>query len=554
MNKKRKTIHVSDKNYMSEALDFVRQSMEEFKIPSSLLLKNELLTEEIILSFVKNGAENMPLDICVRKGLTDVHIHIEAPGSKIDTLTLGGLSLSDINETDMDDPALENAIRAIVINAVGKKVKYSFENGINSVSIAAGKAERSSLVLTLCALVLGILAGLLLNFVLPGWLSDGICSYVLEPVKTMFMNALRIIIGPVVFFAIVTCLSQFRNLAELGKVGVKVLGMYVLTTAIAAVISLVFSKLLHPGAWGAGLGTAVTQSVAINTDADTSILSTIINIVPDNFVRPFLESNTLQLIFLATICGIAVGAAGEYSKKLAGLFEALSELFLTVTTMISKFIPLAAFCSVVLMIVNLKVETLTSLFGMIGTFFICIGCMILTYGLLLMLIGHISPLVFFRKAREAMLTSFALSSSSASMPTSLRVCTGKLGISPKIASFSIPLGAIINMDGTTIVLIVMSLFLARMYAVPVPESVMISFIFTVFMLSLGSPGVPSAALVCLGIAIEHIHVPIEALGVVIAIFPFIDMFTTMNNITGDIAVTTIVAKTEGMLDLDKYYD
>lgn len=552
MKKVRKTVNVSDDNYMSEALDFVRQSMQQFKIPSSLLLKAELLTEELILSFVKYGAEDMPLEICVKKRLGDVHVNIEAPGKKIDALVLGGISVSDISNPDMDEPALENAIRSIVINAMGKKVKYAFDNGINSVSIAVGKAERSFLILTLYALVLGIIAGLIINFLLPGWLSDGICNYALIPVKTMFMNALKIIIGPVVFFSIVTCFSQFNNLSELGKVGAKVMGMYVMTTTIAAMISFAFSELLHPGNWGAGLGTAVTQTVAINTETDTSILSTIINIIPDNFVKPFLESNTLQLIFLGVICGIAVGALRENSKKLAWVFESLNELFLTITTMISKFIPLAAFCSVVLMIVDLSAETFVSLLGMIGTFFICLGCIMLIYGLLIMLIGHLSPVMFFRKVREAMITSFVLSSSSASIPTSMKVCTNKLGVSPKIASFSIPLGSTINMDGTTIVLIVMGLFLARMYAIPVSGATMASFIFTVILLSLGSPGVPSAALVCLGIAIEHLGVPIEALGMVIAIYPFIDMFTTMNNITGDIAVATIVAKSEGMLDLDMY--
>ena len=151
-----------------------------------------------------------------------------------------------------------------------------------------------------------------------------------------------------------------------------------------------------------------------------------------------------------------------------------------------------------------------------------------------------------------MLTSFSLASSSAAMPTNLSICENKLGISNKVCSFSIPLGATINMDGTSAHLAIASMFLARMYGISVPTSMLFSVLFTILMLSIGTPGVPGASFVCLGVLLTQIGVPIEALGIVMGVDALLDMLRTMSNTTGDMAVTLIVAKSEGLVDLDMY--
>ncbi|MCR5651204.1 MAG: dicarboxylate/amino acid:cation symporter [Lachnospiraceae bacterium] len=524
----------------------------EPRIPFQLI-STQLLAEEVIVALKNHGTDDMNINIFIRKKLGDVHIDVDAPGRPIDTAVIDKAGTEDIidPESNMDDPALERAIRAIILKAQGERLKYSHSEGINYISIAAGKAERSSLILTTYALIAGIAAGLILKFVFPAAASDILCRYALDPVKTMFMNALKIIIGPVIFFSIVTCLSQFKNLTELGRIGVKVMGMYLMTTLAAAALAVVLSSVFSPGTWGAGLSTA-TQAVEVDTSPDTSLLSTIINIVPDNFLKPFLQSDTLQLIFLAVLCGLAVGAVGKYSARLSSLLEALNELFLTITAMISRLIPVAAFCSVALMVVQLGGEMLLSLLGFIGCFLCAVFCMLTVYGILIFLAGRLNPVTFYKKAREGMLTSLALSSSSAAMPTNMRICTDRLGISPKLASFSIPLGATVNMDGATMFLIICGLFLAKMYAVPVTASTVASLIITVIMLSLGAPGVPGAGIVCLGVVLAHLGVPLEAVGLVIAVNPFTDMLSTMNNTTGDMAVTVIIARIEGMLDREVY--
>ncbi len=329
--------------------------------------------------------------------------------------------------------------------------------------------------------------------------------------------------------------------------------MYFLTTIFAIVIGIGVFSLISPGEWGFALSERVEAApVTMETDVVYGILPMLVDIVPSNFLSPFLESNTLQLIFLAVLCGIAVGMIGQYSSVLIQLFEACNSLFLTITAIIAKFIPVAVFASVVLMVADLGGDSLLSVLSASLTVIFALFLMLCLYGLLILLMGKLNPLTYYKKIRDGMLTSFSLSSSSAAMPTNLRICTDKLGISPKVAAFSIPLGATINMDGFCIYLSVICLFLAKAYGVSVSASDLVSMIVTIILLSLGAPGVPGAGLICVGIVLKSIHVPLEALGLIIAVTPILDMFITMSNATGDMTAALIVAKSEALLDIDVY--
>ena len=558
MKKITKSVPIKDKNYLTECMTFIRDSLKQMRLSKKLVASAELLAEEVIVGLSKNGPENpdesinMNIRLEIKKRMGDIVVGISAPGREIDMNLLKTID-TDLFDDEKNDPETERAIRSIILNANKDKLKYSHDTGYNYFSIAVGKAERSSLITTLIAMVAGLLVGMISSALFSENITDGMVTYALSPVKTMFMNALSIIVGPVVFFSIVTCLSQFKDLKELGRIGIKVMSMYFLTTVLAVGVSILFSLIIQPGEWGGAVGKVATDAVSVNTDVDTSLLSTIINIVPNNFVRPFLESDTLQLIFLAVICGIAVGMIGKYSKMLSNLFDACNHLFLMITTIFARFIPVAVFCSTAMLMIQVGGKALIQQLSVFGTFLLSITSMIVIYGLLLTVLGRVNPFKFFAKAKEGMLTSLALSSSSAAMPTNMNICTKKLGISPKLASFSIPLGATINMDGTSVFLIVFAMFLARMYGVDVTGSALMTMSVTVIMLSLGCPGVPGAGLVCLGIILENIGVPMEAVGLIMGITPLADMTSTMNNVTGDMAVSTIVARTEGLLDKKIFY-
>ena len=528
---------------ISECLEFIEKELRAAGVSSRLTVRAEITCEEMLLRLIENSTGEGSIRIQIKRTLGDTVINMSVKGREFD-LYGGEGELSD----DIEDEEAQSVIRSFLLKANDSNFRYSHKDGVNSVRVMTGQSTVSSMKLTMGALALGIVFGLILKFVMPEALSAGFCDYLLTPVSTMFMNALKIVIAPVVFFSIVTCISGFGDLSELGRIGVRVMGMYLLTTVIAVIMSFFVTVMLSPGKFGAALAMHGGQAVDVNTDVDTSLLSTIINIVPSNFIQPFLESNTLQLIFLAMITGIAVGKIGEYTPVLSGIFDACNSLFLTKTTMIAKFIPVAVFCSISLMLVNLGGSSFLSMLGYFFTNVLEVFIMIGIYGLLVMAMGRVNPLIFFRKIRQSMLTSFTLCSSSAAMPENIRTCTDKLGVSPKVCNFSIPLGATINMDGTCISLVVTGLYLAKMYGVNVPPSALPALGLTIILLSLGCPGVPGAGLVCLGIVLEQLGVPISAIGLVIAIDPVLDMFDTMSNTTGDVACATIVASREGLLD------
>ena len=540
---------IQTEGYLEDAIAFIRTSLESMGISKKQVDKTELISEEIIVLFVQHAPEDGVLQIQVKRFLSDANVVLRMKGEEFDPYGEEEISLkSDLDAVESDDH-----IRSILLRSYGEKFKYSNKRHMNRAKIVTGQTEQSMIYNTILAMVLGLFLGFFAKMVFPGAIMEGMCTYLLDPVKTMFMNALKIVIAPVVFFSIVTCFSQFRSIAELGRMGIKVFGMYLLTTAIAVFIGIGMFYLIEPGEFGFALSSGVQiQGVDVDVNVDTSLLHTIINIVPSNIVRPFLESDTLQIIFLAVLCGMALSMIGEYAVVLKDFFEACNSLFLTITTMIAKLIPVAVFCSVTLLVVQLGGDSLLSVLGGGMTQLLAVFVMMGVYGILILVIGRLNPLVFFKKAKEGMLMSFTLSSSSAAMPTNIKICTEKLGIAPKLCSFSIPLGATINMDGACIFLSVLGLFLARMYGVEVASTQLASLIITIVLLSLGAPGVPGAGLVCLGIVLKTLNVPVEAMGMVMAICPILDMFATMSNTTGDMAAALIVARSENLIDLETY--
>ncbi|MCR5090517.1 MAG: dicarboxylate/amino acid:cation symporter [Oscillospiraceae bacterium] len=494
-------------------------------------------------------AEDGSVSVVIKRFYSSAVIELEAKGSRIDELENGNIDTA----VHLLEEGSEDSISAVMLKAYGDRLKYIYKDGSNRVRISTQKGEHSAMYAALLALAAAVVVGLLCRSFMPASVNGGLIKFFLSPIKTMFINAMKIIVGPVVFFSIISCFSQFSSLSELGKIGGKVMGLYLLTIVLAVCVGFGMFSLINPGEWEMALeGTMQAANVSVNTDVDTSLIGMLVGIIPSNLFKPFVESNTLQIIFLAVLLGTAVGMIGRYTKILQDYFEACNELFLTVTKIISRFIPLAVFCAVTLMILQTGTDSLLAMLSMAGTDIAALLVMMLLYGFIILLFARINPIKFYRKDWPGMLTSFSLSSSNAAMPTNIQICTESLGVSPKVCGFSIPLGATVNMDGTSIHLAVAAMFLARMYGVEVPASAMVSIVITIVMLSLGTPGVPGASLVCLGILLNQIGVPTEAIGLIMGVDSLLDMFRTTSNTTGDMAVTLVVAKSEGLLDMEIY--
>lgn len=540
----RKSFSGDSTSLLGDVMEFIDSSLTSLGINKKLTQKTELIAEEMIQDLSKHAFKGAALKVQVVRRLGETSVNLSMNGQAFEPYS-GGESI--------DEDASVGVIRSVLLRSYGENFKYRNKNNVNLVRIVADQAAQKLNNSALYALAFGLIFGIIARNLFPQPVNEFLCGYVLDPIKTLFMHAIKIIVAPVVFFSIVSCFSQFGSLSDVGKLGGKVVGMYLMTTVIAVFVGLSVFNITQPGEFGFALNSDLaTQAVNVDTSVDTSILSTILNIVPSNFLSPFLESDTLQLIFLAILCGLSVGTIGQYSAMLKELFDALNSLFLSITKMITKFIPVVGFVSIALLIINLSIDNLMAILSAALAHCLAICIMICIYGLLVLIMGRLNPFKFYKNDREGMITAFTLSSSSASVPTNMRVCTDKMGVSPVVANFSIPLGATINMDGVCIYLTVFGLFMAKAYGIPISLPSLISLCFTIVLLSLGAPGVPGCALICLGVVLETLNIPMEALGLIIAVNPILDMFDTVNNTTGDVAAAVIVARSEKMLDVEKY--
>lgn len=538
----------ADTTGIGQGMDYLQETLKSLRLKPKAVNRILLAAEESLVKLSSHTDAGALLQIAVIRRLGTISIRLSSSGESFDLAENSSFGIPlEIEDVDYDT---EMAIRNLVLRSFQDNLKYKHKNHRNTIVITAKKSEKKALWMTLGALVLAIALGFLLKFAFPEFLTQGMDTYCFTPVKTMFLNALKMVVGPVVFFSIVSCISNFSNLAEFGKIGAKVMGMYLFTTFIAIGVGLGIFFLFQPGS-PSMLDSAQAAAASVETTS-VSMLDTVINIVPDNFVLPFLNADMLQIIFIALLCGIAVGMIGDYSKPLKDFFEACNTLFLKITTLIIKFVPLAVFCSVISLILQTGTDTLLSLLGLMGAVIAGMACMIAVYCLLILVIARVNPLIFLRKYAPAMLTTFSLSSSSAAMPVNMQTCRDQLGISSKVCSFSIPLGATVNMDGSCIYLAVAALFLAKIYGVSLSGSEMFSLVFSILILSIGAPGVPGSAFICLSVLLVQIGVPVEAVGLLMGIDPILSMFRATSNTTGDAAVSLAVAKTEGLLDLNVY--
>lgn len=541
----------NNRHELSRALEYIETSIQKYGLSKRDANRSMLMAEESIVCLMEQTEEDAGINIAFKKRFGSVMLNISAPGEEFDISENCDI-MGDINYNEVSED-MEEAIRNIILHSNSDVFSYKNKAHKNTIQLVVKKSDRTQLILTLGAMVLSVILGILFKLILPVQAQNALNNYFLTPVKTMFLNALKMIVGPVVFFSIVTCLSQFDNVRELGKIGAKVMGMYLMTTVFAVLVGLGVFYIFQPGDSSLAMYVTDAASKTIETAGNTniSLIDTIVNIVPGNIVKPFIQSDMLQIIFIAIITGVAVGMIGDYSKPLKNLFEGCNMLFLKITTIIVKVIPLAVLCSMTSLVMLTGTEMLISIMSFVGTFVVALFIMLCVYCILALIIARVNPLKLIKKHAPAMLTSFSLASSNASMPFNIESCK-KLGISSKISSFSIPLGATVNMDGSCVYMAVAGMFLAKIFGVEIDGSTLFSLIFSIIMLSIGAPGIPGAGLVCLSVLISQMGVPAEAISIIMGIDSLLGMFRVAVNSTGDVAVSLIVARTEGMLDLKKY--
>ena len=532
---------------IEKAVDFVEQCLKDNGVGDKERMKGMLITEEAIGSLIAHAAEKGDLRVSVRKILGKMTVEMSAPG--IEYPLLDNMASASIPEDDDMGREAIDVIRNVMLRSFAEDLKYRHKDGYNHIRITLMENKRMFLYMTLMSLFAAIIIGIILSSFAPAAFNNGLDKYLLNPIKTIYINILKMIVAPIVFFSIVSCIGSFTNLRELGKIGAKTFMLYTLTTIIAVSVGIGSFYLFKPGE--ASIADSVSGG-AVTESSGLSVLDLLIDMAPSNFIKPFLTDNMPQLIILAILCGIATGLIGNYSVILRSLFDACNELFMKIASIIIRFMPAAIFCSAASMIIKMGIKTIISIVGMFGTFIFGLLCMMTIYMILIMVFGHLDPRPLLKKYTPIMLQVFSMASSNAAIPVNMNACRNKLGISSKVCSLSIPLGSTLNMDGTCVQLAVFVLALAKVYGVSVSSESLLTMAVTIIILSMGAPGMPGAGLICLSVLLEQLGVPTESIGFVMGIGPLLGMFLCMSNCFGDVVVTSIVAKTSGEMDMDVY--
>ena len=534
-----------------EALEFLGDELHKKKVSEKDSIKTRLLAEECLFKLKKDASEKITFEIWIRSVLGSVTTKIKCKGKEInftDALELSGTDFENAFDDEMDDNAVE-MIQNMLLKGFADKFKISRKKNINYIDIITKRDPQMTLYVTLSAIVLAVVVGLCMRLFLSENIYNGFCNTVLQPVKTIYMNLLSMIVGPVVFLSMITCMMQFSDLRSFGRIGGKAMGIYMFTSLIAGITGIGVFYLFQPGTEGSFVSMITKQETVSTT---ISFIDTIIKIFPSNIVGAFYDNDVLQILIMGMFMGIVANLIGEKGKILQDFFEAMNELFLKMVMLLAKLIPLITFCSVMILILTTGTDALLSLLALIGTLLAGLSVLIITYSIMILLIAKVSPFPFLKRYVPTALNVFSLSSSSASMPLNMDFCK-KIGISPRVYSFTIPFGATINMDGVMVAFMTGVLFMAKTFGVAIDSSHIIILVVSGLLLSMATPGVPGSALVACTVLLNQMGVPMDCLPLVMIYLTITDMICTVSNTTGDVAASVIVASTEKMLDKDQYY-
>ncbi len=396
-------------------------------------------------------------------------------------------------------------------------------------------------------LIIGLIVGLILNKMGASDFRDKfLVNGVFTLVGTVFLNAIKMMVVPLVFISIANGAASMSDIRKLGRVGTKTLAFYLVTTAVAITIAIVLSIIVQPGI---GLDmSALVKSEPTIAEAKP-LVKVISDMVPTNPVAAMAAGEMLQIIAFAMLVGVGLASLGDKVKGVVAIFDQLNELMMKMIGFVMLLAPYGVFCLIAKTFTGLGFSAMVPL----AKYMFCVLFALalhagITYSGLLVAFTKLSPITFFKKFAPVMGVAFSTASSSATLPITLEATEERLGVSKSIASFTIPLGATINMDGTAIMQGAATIFISQLYGVPLSMGAILTVILTATLASIGTAGVPGVGLIMLSMVLQAVGLPIEGIALIIGIDRILDMSRTAINITGDAICTIIVAKSEGEFD------
>ncbi len=403
------------------------------------------------------------------------------------------------------------------------------------------------------ALLIGALFGVVIHYWIPSsYIKDTvIVEGVLYVVGQGFIRLMQMLVVPLVFCSLICGSMAIGDTKTLGKVGVKTIGFYLVTTALAVCVALGSALLINPGR-GLDMDAVQKGTVSSATEA-TSLVDTLLNIIPKNPIQSMANGDMLPIIVFALFVGIMLAKLGTRGSVVANFFSQFNDVMMEMTMAIMKIAPIGVFCLIARTFATVGFSAFAPMLKYMGnvTLALAIQCLVV-YQILLFVFTRLNPFKFIKKFLPVMGFAFSTATSNATIPMSIDTLSKKMGVSKQISSFTIPLGATINMDGTSIMQGVAVVFIAQAYGIPLTMGNLATVVVTATLASIGTAGVPSVGLVTLAMVLNSVGLPTEGIALIMGIDRILDMIRTAVNITGDAVCTTIVCHQEGSLNREVF--
>ncbi len=406
----------------------------------------------------------------------------------------------------------------------------------------------------LVGMALGIVVGLAINLsgmnASGGFINFYIVDGLFSVIGKLFVNALKMLVVPLVLFSLICGVCGIGDVRLLGRIGTKAFVLYMLTTAIAVASAIGIAL-----AAGIGNGMTATSDAKFEGKAAPPLSQVLTDIVPTNPINALAQGEMLSIIFFTILLGISILMVGKRAEPVVNLVGILNEVMMKMVGMIMALAPYAVFCLLAKSMADLGLDLLGQLLGYVVVLIgILLFHLFITLMFVLKLFSGLSIRMFLKKMRNVQVFAFSTSSSNATIPVTLRTVTKRLGVDNSVASFTVPFGATINMDGTAIMQGVATVFIANIYGVELGLSGYLTVILMSVLASIGTAGVPGVGLIMLSMVFSQVGLPIEGIGLILGVDRLLDMVRTAVNVSGDAVVSSIVAKSEGKLDRTVYDD
>ena len=400
----------------------------------------------------------------------------------------------------------------------------------------------------LIAFIFGIVVGISFNIFKDTFplISNFFINTIFNIGGDIFLKALKMLVVPIVFCSLICGVCNLNDFSSLGRISIKTIGLYIFTTSIAISIALTIASIIDPG---------ITQTQSISykefeISNAPKISDVIINIIPQNPFKALVDGNMLQVIFFALLLGSSISLCKEKGKSAGNFFMSLNEVILQTLQIVMFIAPFGIFCLIANTFASQGIDMIIELAKYFLTVvLVLITHMFIVYGSIIKITTNISPMDFYKKIRESIFFAFSTSSSSATIPITMKNVTENLKVKKKVASFTVPLGSTINMDGTAIMQGVATIFIANIYSQSLILSDFLTIIITATLASIGTAGVPGVGLIMLGMVLNQVGLPLEGIAIVMGVDRFLDMLRTSVNVSGDAMVSLIINESEKKNDL-----